>query len=302
MKKIGQLPNPDPTDLAAWTGKQDDAPVKINEELEASRAGLKQQAQDWANLRQDPEAELFVFVGRWSMQKGVDLIADVFPAVLEQNPHVQLLCVGPVIDLYGKFAALKLGVMMEKYPGRVFSKPEFTALPPFIFSGATFALIPSRDEPFGLVAVEFGRKGALGVGARVGGLGQMPGWWFTVESTTTAHMLHQFKQSIKEALKSDEETRRKMRARSAVQRFPVAAWVEQLENLQGTAIKLHVKEVEKVASRPSSMLGLSLPGRKARGRSGSATYSRPVSGDYSRSRSASGVDRKSTRLNSSHWE
>lgn len=64
---------------------------------------------------------------------------------------------------------------MRKYPGRVYSKPEFTALPPFIFSGAEFALIPSRDEPFGLVAVEFGRKGALGVGSRVGGLGQMPG-------------------------------------------------------------------------------------------------------------------------------
>jgi len=65
---------------------------------------------------------------------------------------------------------------MELYPDRVFSKPEFTALPPFLFSGADFALIPSRDEPFGLVAVEFGRKGALGVGSRLGGLGLMPGW------------------------------------------------------------------------------------------------------------------------------
>ena len=61
-----------------------------------------------------------------------------------------------MIDLYGKFAALKLAKLMEKYPGRVYSKPEFTALPPYIFSGAEFALIPSRDEPFGLVAVEFG--------------------------------------------------------------------------------------------------------------------------------------------------
>ena len=56
----------------------------------------------------------------------------------------------------------------------------FTALPPYLFSGADFALIPSRDEPFGLVglivAVEFGRKGALGVGSRLGGLGLMPGW------------------------------------------------------------------------------------------------------------------------------
>lgn len=79
-----------------------------------------------------------------------------------------MITVGPVIDLFGKFAALKFEKLMELYPNRVCSKPVFTALPPFIFSGAEFALIPSRDEPFGLVAVEFGRKGALGVGARVG--------------------------------------------------------------------------------------------------------------------------------------
>ena len=83
---------------------------------------------------------------------------------------------GPVIDLYGRFAAEKLSRLMELYPDRVYSKPEFTALPPYLFSGADFALIPSRDEPFGLVAVEFGRKGALGVGSRLGGLGLMPGW------------------------------------------------------------------------------------------------------------------------------
>ena len=65
---------------------------------------------------------------------------------------------------------------MELYPDRIYSKPEFTVLPPYLFSGADFALIPSRDEPFGLVAVEFGRKGALGVGSRLGGLGLMPGW------------------------------------------------------------------------------------------------------------------------------
>ena len=136
--------------------------------FEASRAELRRQAQEWAGLKQDPDAELFVFVGRWSMQKGVDIIADVFPSVLAQYPKVQLIAVGPVIDLYGQLAAIKLERLMEQYPGRVFSKPEFTQLPPFIFSGAEFALIPSRDEPFGLVAVEFGRKGALGVGARVG--------------------------------------------------------------------------------------------------------------------------------------
>ena len=107
---------------------------------------------------------------------------------LEKYPSIQLITVGPVIDLYGKFAAEKLNRLMELYPSRVFSKPEFTALPPYLFSGADFALIPSRDEPFGLVAVEFGRKGALGVGSRLGGLGLMPGW-VSASSCMVFHVL-----------------------------------------------------------------------------------------------------------------
>ena len=175
LKGVGALPNPDPSDTAAWQRGEDSTfsiDVPVNVEFEAKRAGLRMEAQKWAGLKIDPSAELFVFVGRWSQQKGVDLIADIFPTILEKHPTTQLICIGPVIDLFGRFAAAKLDRMMKEYPGRVFSKPEFTALPPYIFSGAEFALIPSRDEPFGLVAVEFGRKGALGVGARVGGLGK----------------------------------------------------------------------------------------------------------------------------------
>ena len=260
LKKVGNLPNPDPSDTGEWNKElPKDEDIRVDPDFEAKRAELKRQAQEWAGLIQDPKADLLVFVGRWSMQKGVDLIADVFPKVLDERPNVQLVAIGPVIDLYGKFAALKLGRMMELYPGRVFSKPEFTALPPYIFSGAEFALIPSRDEPFGLVAVEFGRKGALGIGARVGGLGQMPGWWYTVESTTTSHLLHQFKQAIDGALNSKLETRAMMRARSAKQRFPVAQWVEDLEILQSTAIRIHDKEAAKSGGHHPTTPGLQTP-------------------------------------------
>ena len=179
LKKVLGLPNPDPTDLDVVENMDAHSVankhVAVDGVFEGARPERKRQAQVWANLDQDPCAELFVFVGRWSHQKGIDLIADTFPGVLERHPKVQLISIGPVIDLYGRFAALKLEKLMELYPGRVCSKPEFTALPPYIFAGAEFALIPSRDEPFGLVAVEFGRKGALGVGSRVGGLGNMPG-------------------------------------------------------------------------------------------------------------------------------
>ena len=257
LKKVGNLPNPDPSDTGEWNKElASQSEVYVDSDYESNRGEFKRQAQEWAGLEQRPDADLLVFVGRWSMQKGVDLIADVMPAVLEAHPNVQLICIGPVIDLHGKFAALKLDHMMRLYPGRVFSKPEFTTLPPFVFSGAEFSLIPSRDEPFGLVAVEFGRKGALGIGARVGGLGQMPGWWYNVESTTTAHLLQQFKLAIASALNSKSDVRALMRARSAKQRFPVAQWVEDLEILQSTAVRIHSKGLVKAHGQPYIPSGL----------------------------------------------
>ena len=125
--------------------------------------------------------KVWILLPTYSQDCGWSTLLDVFPVTypsfrLSKRNDIQVICVGPVIDLYGRFAAEKLARLMEMYPEKVFSKPEFTALPPYLFSGADFALIPSRDEPFGLVAVEFGRKGALGVGSRLGGLGLMPGW------------------------------------------------------------------------------------------------------------------------------
>lgn len=195
---------------------------------------------------------------------------------LEKRPSVQLIAVGPVIDLYGRFAAEKLARLMELYPDRVFSKPEFTALPPYLFSGADFALIPSRDEPFGLVAVEFGRKGALGVGSRLGGLGLMPGWvsevinsvnrnelltfkqWYPVESSATAHMLSQLTKTIKMALKSTEEERAVLRARSAVQRFPVVEWRQRMEDFHKRSINTSRHVAGTNAWRPSDGGGAGL--------------------------------------------
>lgn len=300
LNKVGSLPNPDPSDTEDW----DRQPLKIkditvDETVEAGRGELRRQAQEWAGLKVDAEAELFVFVGRWSHQKGVDLIADVFPAILEEHSKVQLICIGPVIDLYGKFAALKLDRLMQLYPNRVYSKPEFTALPPYIFSGAEFALIPSRDEPFGLVAVEFGRKGALGVGARVGGLGNMPGWWFTIESTTSKHLISQFKMAIQAAIASKSDMRAKMRARAAKQRFPVAQWKEDLSVMQDTAIALSEKQTSKQKNKTMSRFsaihsgiqsGISTP-RNWSGQLASPNITAPPSGQSTRAPSPTGAER-----------
>lgn len=281
LDSIGHLPNPDPSDTGSWNPDEMDPAnppaIEIDPVSERRRAEFRQQAQEWAGLEINPDAQLFVFAGRWSLQKGVDLIADIFPSILAKFPQTQLICVGPVIDMYGKFAALKLRRMVTMYPGRVFVKPEFTALPPCVFSGAEFALIPSRDEPFGLVAVEFGRKGALGVGARVGGLGQMPGFWYTIESNSPSHLLKQFKKAILSALDSKPDVRAQMRAWSLRQRFPVAQWVQRLDQLQTEAVKVHNQETTKRLRSPGKALSRVFPASSIFGGDSTPPSPRPES-------------------------
>ncbi|OJA10899.1 hypothetical protein AZE42_08368 [Rhizopogon vesiculosus] len=146
------------------------------------------------------------------------------PSLLEKRPSIQLVCIGPIIDLYGRFVVEKLARLMEMYPDRVFSKPEFTVLPSYLFSGADLAPISSHDELFGLVAVKFGRKGALG--------------WFPIESNSMTHMLSQLSKTIKLALKSTEEERAILRARSAVQHFPVVEWCQRMEDMHRRSINV----------------------------------------------------------------
>lgn len=62
--------------MDAWDGElPDPKSIALDEEAEAARGQLRLQAQEWAGLKADPNAQLFVFVGRWSEQKGVDLVS-----------------------------------------------------------------------------------------------------------------------------------------------------------------------------------------------------------------------------------
>src|SRR5438034_6564006 len=99
-------------------------------------------------------------------------------------------------------------------------------------------------------------------------------------------MLHQFKDAVKEALASGLQTRMEMRARSAKQRFPVARWVEDLESLQSTAIKIHQKEASKGSwRRPATPSG-----RDRRSSGSSDLWNAPSSRD------SSGHDRRSVSM------
>lgn len=62
--------------------------------------------------------------------------------------------------------------------------------------------------------------------------------WFPVESMSTEHMMSQLTKTVKMALKSTEEERAMLRARSAVQRFPVVEWRQRMEDFHKRSINI----------------------------------------------------------------
>ncbi|KAI8902926.1 hypothetical protein BC833DRAFT_571187 [Globomyces pollinis-pini] len=219
LKEMESVENPNPAD------------VVMREDSIVNLVNSKEDCQTWAGLNLDQNATLLMFLGRFSHQKGIDVIADLAGKILSTYQNVQLLCIGPIIDLHGRLSAIKLDHIAKIYPGRLVCKAEFTVIPMFVFEATDFVLIPSRDEPFGLVAVEFGQHGVLGIGSLVGGLGTMPGWWYPMESPDADHIKRQLWVTIKLALKSSESQRKAMRSVAIKQRFPVAEWLVKLDAL-----------------------------------------------------------------------
>lgn len=70
----------------------------------------------------------------------------------------------------------------------------------------------------------------------------MPGWWFTIESTSPKHVISQFKTAIEAALASSPSERAGMRAQARKLRFPVALWKANIDQLHETAIRLSRKK------------------------------------------------------------
>lgn len=115
---------------------------------------------------QAPEgAAVFGFVGRFTWQKGVDLILDALPA---------LLGTGGVLALLGSGEAgleARAAEAARMHAGRVGLATQFDErLARLIYGGADGVLVPSRFEPCGLTQLCALRYGAVPVVARTGGL------------------------------------------------------------------------------------------------------------------------------------
>ncbi|MBB2155052.1 glycogen synthase GlgA [Gluconacetobacter diazotrophicus] len=116
-------------------------------------------------LRQDPDVFLLGLVSRMTGQKGVDILAEVVPRVLDDRTQIVVVGSGDAA-MEQAFARLS-----RRFPDRMachigYSEP----LGHRIQASADSLLIPSRFEPCGLTQLCAVRYGCVPIAARVGGL------------------------------------------------------------------------------------------------------------------------------------
>lgn len=130
------------------------------------KAANKEALQREARLAERPEMPLIGLVSRLTDQKGLDLVAEALPLLLEEAP-VQFVLLGSGEERYER----SVGELVRRYPDRAAAKLGFdAALAQRIYAGADLFLMPSRFEPCGLGQMIALRYGTVPIVRRTGGL------------------------------------------------------------------------------------------------------------------------------------
>ncbi|CAL1154275.1 unnamed protein product, partial [Cladocopium goreaui] len=209
---------------------EDEREVNL-EDLKQKKSAAKAMVQREFGLKVDPDARLFVSLGRLVRQKGVDILADVAEWLLSTYPEAQLLVIGPPADGFGYYAQRRLEALadLERFQGRLVAKCEFIEAPSYLKWGADFCLMPSRDEPFGYVDIEFAWRGAVIVGAQSGGLGKVPGFYYVQQNRENLSRLRrELRTAVSRAMAASQRTLREMSCRAMESSFPLVEWQESL--------------------------------------------------------------------------
>jgi glycogen synthase len=165
-KKIGRGENFNKTEVVGINNGIDLADWQRDEEdFYLFKRKAKVKLQTLANLPRR-EVPVLVWVSRMASQKGLELLIEVLPKFLAKN-EAQMVFLGEGEKKWkGKLKALE-----KKYGDKlvVWWKADFE-LPKVIMAGADYLVLPSREEPFGLVVAEAKRLGAVPIVNLVDGL------------------------------------------------------------------------------------------------------------------------------------
>lgn len=136
---------------------------------------------------------LFAMISRMVHQKGVDLVIEAAPSIIQAGGQIVFMGSGE------RRVEAQLDRLAERYPGAIgtyigFAEDEARC----IYAGSDFLLMPSRFEPCGLSQMYAQRFGSLPIAHRTGGLAD------TIEDGITGFLfdgvrLSSFMQSVQQA-------------------------------------------------------------------------------------------------------
>ena len=153
-------------DYEIWSPETDPyLPVRYSVETRSARASCKEALQRRTGLDILPQAPLFGLVTRLSWQKGIDVLVDALPRILELDVQLVILGAGDpslqdaVRELHGRWPGKAAGFVAYN-----------EELAHQIYAGSDFFLMPSRFEPGGLGQLYALRYGSLPIVRATGGL------------------------------------------------------------------------------------------------------------------------------------
>lgn len=131
----------------------------------SGKARCKAEIQKLFGLAQEPEWPLLASVARLVEQKGIELIREILPRLMDMG--VQLIIFGQGDAQYVEY----FNWAMQNWPGQLgFSSNYNEPMASKIFAGADMYLMPSRFEPCGLSQMMAMRYGTVPIVHETGGL------------------------------------------------------------------------------------------------------------------------------------
>ncbi|HXX69199.1 MAG TPA: glycogen/starch synthase [Polyangiaceae bacterium] len=154
-------------DCAVWNPATDPALVaRYDAENFSSKVRSKGALQKEIGLPVDIDVPMVAFVGRLVEQKGVDLVVSALPRLLRSSA-AQVVIAGEG----GSDIASRVDAAVARSGGRAcFVRAASEPVAHRIFAAADVVLVPSREEPCGLVQMYAQRYGAVPVAHATGGL------------------------------------------------------------------------------------------------------------------------------------
>jgi len=233
LVRICGLDNPMPETPGSRPGGVNDTPLWNLKRDAKAKLKLELLEKFGYELDCSTSTRIFVFLGRWVKQKGIDYIADIAEWMLTTFGDVQLLVAGEVSDAFGTYAKALFDRLtkQDRFQGRLVVHPRFMDLNevPSLKLASDFCLMPSRDEPFGYVDIEFGWCGAIIVGFFTGGLSKTPGVYAVVDNVdSAASMTESLKAAVKRSMELQQVEVMAMSIEALEYSFPVSRWQDGL--------------------------------------------------------------------------